>query len=121
MKRTKLIAYIVNFYSMSAVASYECVMQLSHQDNLNKVVAEKVISLDRGQIKGGNFGALFPTLEVKGMMSSMKGEEEASFAISRNNKDGQSVISEKISIQGTSHGTSWFDSYKLGINCSLKS
>lgn len=121
MKRTKLIAYIVNFYSMSAVASYECVMQLSHQDNLNKVVAEKVISLDKGQIRSGNFGALFPSLEVKGMISSMRGEEEASFAIYRSNKEGQIGIGEKISIQGTSHGTSWFDSYKLGINCSLKS
>jgi hypothetical protein len=121
MKRTKLIAYLVNFYSMSAVAGYECVMQLSHQENLNKVVAEKVITLEKGQMKGGKFGALFNTLEVKGMMSSMKGQEEANFAIYRNNKNGQSIVGETIQIQGTSHGTSWFDSYKLGINCSLKS
>ncbi len=128
MKRTKIIAYLVNFYSMSAVAGYECLMQLSHQDNLKEVVAEKVISLSKGQIKGGNFGALFKeqlkkknsSLEVRGMMSSLSGEEEASFAIYRNTKEGQFVISEKISIQGASLGTSWFDSYKLGINCSLK-
>lgn len=113
---------------MSAVAGYECLMQLSHQDNLNKVIAEKVIAIDKGQIKSGSFGTLFieksmrhSSLEVNAFINGRNGEEDASFEIYRRHQKNLSSFGERITVHGTGESNRWFDSYKLGINCSLKS
>ena len=58
MKRTRIIAYIFNLYSMSAVAGYDCVLKLAHNDDLYKTVAEKTITIEQGAMRSGSFGTL---------------------------------------------------------------
>jgi hypothetical protein len=58
MKRTRILAYMLNLYSMSAVASYDCTLKLAHSEDLNVTVAEKVVSIGRGEMKAGFMGTL---------------------------------------------------------------
>lgn len=130
MKRTRVLAYFFNLYSMSAVAGYECTLKLAHSENLNKVIAEKVLVIDRAEMKSGNMGTLFVeyqkkkrsiSLDINAVMSGWANEEDATFVILRRTKTRRSTsaetISEIMNLKGDNQLTSWFDSYKLDINC----
>lgn len=130
MKRARILAYIFNLYSMSAVAGYECTLKLAHSEDLNKVIAEKVLVIGRGEMKSGNMGTLFVEFEIKkhlisldinAVMSGWHNEEDATFVILRRNKTRRNTsaetISEIMNLKGDDQITGWFDSYKLDINC----
>ena len=132
MKRTKILAYIVNFYSMSAVAGYECALQLAHTENLNQVVAEKVISISTDEIRSENIGNLFieslkgknkTSIEAQAIISGWEGQEDFNLDMLRTtqvkNISESQKISETITLKGNQLETAWFDAYKLDINCKL--
>lgn len=130
MKRTRILAYIFNLYSMSAVASYDCTLKLAHSEDLNVTVAEKVVSIGRGEMKAGNVGTLFVefekkkktfTLDINAVMNGWQNEEDATFVIIRRTKTRRNTTAETISeimnLKGNDQLTGWFDSYKLDISC----
>jgi hypothetical protein len=132
MKRTKILAYIVNFYSMSAVAGYECALQLAHTENLKEVVAEKVISIPTGEMRSGSTGSLFieslkgkrkTFIEGRAVLSGWEGEEDLNLVMMRTNEKRSSLetgrISETITLKGDQIETAWFDNYKLDVNCKI--
>lgn len=133
MIRTRIIACFFNLYSMSAVAGYECVLQLSHTENLDKVIAEKTVHIGNHQMRAGSEGILFveyqkgkkkTTLDINSVMSGWEDEEDATFAVirwtsNRRNVRGEAV-SEKFTLKGDDELTGWFDSYKLDISCQVK-
>jgi hypothetical protein len=132
MKRTKILAYIVNFYSMSAVAGYECALQLAHTENLKEVVAEKVISIPTGEMRSGSIGSLFVEslkskrktfIEGRAVLSGWEGEEDLNLVMMRTTEKRSSLetgrISETITLKGDQIETAWFDNYKLDVNCKI--
>jgi hypothetical protein len=132
MKRTKILAYIVNFYSMSAVAGYECALQLAHTENLKEVVAEKVISIPTGEMRSGSIGSLFVEslkgkrktfIEGRAVLSGWEGEEDLNLVMMRTTEKRSSLetgrISETITLKGDQIETAWFDNYKLDVNCKM--
>ena len=132
MKRTKLIAYIFNLYSMSAVAGYECTLQLAHTENLHQVVAEKVLTINKSEMRSGNMGTLFVesakkkkqiTLDINAVLSGWPGEEDANLVVIRKTQKKHSgsvqTISEIMNVQGNNQLTGWFDSYKLDVRCKV--
>ena len=132
MKRTKILAYFVNFYSMSAVAGYECALQLAHTENLKEIVAEKVISIPTGEIRSGSIGSLFVEslkgkkktfIEGRAVLSGWEGEEDLNLVMTRTtqikNKSEFSRISQTITLSGDQSETAWFDSYKLDVDCKI--
>ncbi len=136
MKRTKLLAYVVNFFSMSAVAAgYECQVKLSHVEDLKQVIAEKVLVIDQGQIRSGKMGTLYveslkknksTRLDLNAVLCGWKGEEDLNLVVIRKEvkKDqikSSQTISEIINIQGESQKTAWLDSYKLDVSCKILS
>jgi hypothetical protein len=130
MKRTRILAYMLNLYSMSAVASYECTLKLAHSEDLNMTIAEKVLTIGRGEMKSGNMGTLYVefekkkktiSLDINAVMSGWQNEEDATFVILRRTKTRRNTSAETISeimgLKGDDQRTGWFDSYKLDINC----
>lgn len=133
MKRTRLIAMLFNFYSMSAVAGYECVLKLAHNEDLYKTVAERTLVAERSTMSAGSMGTLFVeqdkrnkkiSLDINAVMSGWSGEEDASFVIIRRTSKRRShhaeTVSEIMTVKGDSSMTGWFDNYKLEINCKVK-
>ena len=129
-KRTRALAYLINLYSMSAVAGYECVLKLAHTEDLHTVVAEKTVTIAQGKMTSGNMGTLFVefernrkriSIDINAVMSGWKGEEDASFIMIRRTKkrysNRSSTISEIMTVKGDDQMTGWFDSYKLDISC----
>ncbi len=130
MKITRILAYLFNLYSMSAVADYQCVLKLAHNDDLYKTIAEKTLTIEEGKMKSGNMGTLFVefqknrkkiSLDINAVMSGWKGEEDATFVMIRRTKKRYSLSSHTVSdimtVKGNDSMTGWFDSYKLDINC----
>lgn len=130
MKKTRVLAYFLNLYSMSAAAGYECHMKLAHSEDLYKTIAEKTVSIRTAEMNAGKLGTLFVesqkgnkiiSLDINGMMNGWKGEEDATFVILRTTQKKRTsstkTVSEKISIKGRDSVTSWFDSYMLDIKC----
>lgn len=133
MKRTRIIAMLFNFYSMSAVAGYECVLKLAHIEDLYKTVAEKTLLIERSNMSAGSMGTLFVeldkrnkkiSLDINAVMSGWQGEEDATFVIIRRESKRRShraeTVSEKMTLKGDSSMTGWFDSYKLEIECKVR-
>jgi hypothetical protein len=133
MKRTRIFAYLLNLYSMSAVAGYECTLKLAHSEDLNQVIAEKVLVIKKGEMRSRNMGTLFVefekrkksiSLDINAVMSGWQNEEDATFVILRRTKTRRTTSSETISeimnLKGDDQLTGWFDSYKLDINCQTK-
>ena len=131
-KRTRALAYLLNLYSMSAVAGYECVLKLAHTEDLNTTVAEKTVTIDQGRMTSGNMGTLFVefernrkriSIDINAVMSGWKGEEDASFIMIRRTKkrysNSSATISEIMTVKGDDQMTGWFDSYKLEISCKV--
>ena len=129
MKRTKLLAYIFNLYSMSAVAGYECTLKLAHTEDLKQVVAEKVLTINRAEMRSGNMGTLFvesakrnkqTTLDIHAVLSGWQGEEDMNLVVIRKTQKKHSAnvstISEIMNVQGNNQLTGWFDSYKLDVS-----
>ena len=129
-KRTRALAYLINLYSMSAVAGYECVLKLAHTEDLYTTVAEKTVSIDQGRMISGNMGTLFVefernpkriSIDINAVMSGWKGEEDASFIMIRRTQkrysNSSSTSSEIMTVKGDDQMTGWFDSYKLDISC----
>ncbi len=125
MKRTRVLAYFMNLYTMSAVAGYECTLKLAHTDDLNRVVAEKTLNIAQGNMNSGNMGTLYleTSLDINAVMNGWRGEEDATFVIIRRNKKrystSSSTVSEIMTIKGTDQVTGWFDAYKLDIACKV--
>ena len=132
MKRTRVLAYFFNLWSMSAVAGYECHLKLAHNDDLYKTVAEKTVSIEQGQMRSGNMGTLLVesqkgnrivSLEINSVMSGWKGDEDAAFVILRKSQKKHSsktsTVSEVMNIKGNDSITSWFDDYMLDIKCEV--
>ena len=133
MKRTKMIAYIFNLYSMSAVAGYECHLKLTHLEDSAKVVSEKVIRIEKNQTKSGNVGILFveskfkkrmTSIHMNAVMSGWEGEEDVHFVLMRKFKKREKIksetISQTMSVKGSSAGTWMFDYYRLDMSCDVK-
>jgi len=130
VKRTRILAYLFNLYSMSAVADYQCVLKLAHNDDLYKTIAEKTVTIEEGKMKSGNMGTLFVefqknrkkiSLDINAVLSGWKGEEDATFVMIRRTKKRYSLSSHTVSdimtVKGNDSMTGWFDSYKLDIKC----
>ncbi len=133
MKRTRILACLLNFYSMSAVADYECILKLAHTEDLHKTIAEKTLTIGQGEMKSGNMGTLFvefeknrkkTSLDINAVLSGWKGEEDASVVIIRRTKKRYSGVAETVSeimtVKGDDKLTGWFDAYKLEMNCLVK-
>lgn len=132
MKKARILAYMMNLYSMSAAAGYECHLKLAHTEDLYKTIAEKTVSIGRGEMNAGKLGTLFVesqkgnkivSLDINGVMSGWRGEEDATFVILRSTQKKRSTktntVSEKISLKGRESVTNWFDSYMLDIKCEV--
>ena len=132
MKRTKFLAYVVNFFSMSAVAAgLECQMNLAHVEDLYHNVAEKIVSVESGKIRSGNLGTLYVESQKRGSRSQLDlhavltgwdQTEDANFVVIRKlikkDKIKSSVrISEILNLKAHEQKTFWFDQYRLDINC----
>lgn len=133
MKRTRFLALIFNLYSMSAVASYECVMKLAHIEDLYTTVAERTLTVKKGTMDAGSMGTLYVesekknkkiSLDINAVLSGWAGEEDATIVMIRRERKKRSTraetISEKMTIKGDNSMTAWFDSYKLEIQCQVK-
>lgn len=133
MKRTRILAYLFNLYSMSAVAGYHCQLSLSHTEDLKATVAQKALQVKTGNLNSGNMGTLLVensnfrktvAVEINAVMSGWSNEEDATFVMMRTVRKKKSTnaerISEVITVKGNDHETLWFDSYKLEIDCSVK-
>ena len=132
MKKARILAYLFNLYSMSAVAGYECTLKLAHSDDLNKTIAEKVIVISGGEMKSNNMGTLYvefekgrkkTTLDINALISGWQNEEDATFVILRQTKVKKTITAQTISdvmkLKGDDQLTGWFDSYKLDISCRI--
>lgn len=132
MKKARVLAYMLNLYSMSAAAGYQCHLKLAHNEDLYKTVAEKTVSIQEGHMSAGKLGTLFVesqrgnkivSLDINAVMSGWKAEEDATFVIIRSIQKKRSTktetVSEKISIKGTDSVTNWFDNYMLDIKCQI--
>lgn len=132
MKRTRVLAYLINFYSMSAVAGYECVLKLAHTDDLNRVVGEKTLTIAQETMNSGNMGTLFVesengrkkvSLDINAVMNGWRGKEDATFVMIRRTKKrystSSSTVSEIMALKGDDNFVGWFDSYKLDISCKV--
>ncbi len=115
---------------MSAVADYQCVLKLAHNDDLYKTIAEKTLTIEEGKMRSGNMGTLFVefeknrkkiSIDINAVLSGWKGEEDATFVMIRRTKKRYSLSSQTVSdivtVKGNESMTGWFDSYKLDINC----
>lgn len=133
MKRTRLLAYLFNLYSISAVAGYHCQLSLSHSEDLKTPIAQKVLKVKTGNLDSGNMGTLFIensnrrktiALEINAVMSGWVNEEDATLVMMRTKRKKSSTraerISERITVKGDGHQTLWFDDYKLEIDCQVK-
>jgi hypothetical protein len=132
MRKARVLAYILNLYSMSAAAGYECHLKLAHTENLYKTIAEKTVSIGVGRMNAGKLGTLFVesqrgnkiiSLDINGVMNGWRGEEDATFVILRTTQKKRSTktntVSEKINIKGRDSVTNWFDNYMLDIKCEV--
>lgn len=133
MKRTKLLAYIFNLYSMSAVAGYECTVQLTNIEDPMISSSEKMISIDRNELKSRNMGTFaiesqeskrLTSIQMNAVMSGWQGEEDIHFVMMRRFQKRSKVkfetISEIMSVKGDKSSTFWFDNYRLDIDCDVK-
>ena len=133
MKRTKLLAYIFNLYSMSAVAGYECTVQLTNIEDPMISSSEKMISIDRNELKFRNMGTFaiesqeskrLTSIQMNAVMSGWQGEEDIHFVMMRRFQKRSKVkfetISEIMSVKGDKSSTFWFDNYRLDIDCDVK-
>lgn len=133
MKRTKLLAYIFNLYSMSAVAGYECTVQLTNIEDPMISSSEKMISIDRNELKSRNMGTFaiesqeskrLTSIQMNAVMSGWQGEEDIHFVMMRRFQKRSKIkfetISEIMSVKGDNSSTFWFDNYRLDIDCDVK-
>jgi hypothetical protein len=133
MKRTKLLAYIFNLYSMSAVAGYECTVQLTNIEDPMISSSEKMISIDRNELKSRNMGTFaiesqeskrLTSIQMNAVMSGWQGEEDIHFVMMRRFQKRSKIkfetISEIMSVKGDKSSTFWFDNYRLDIDCNVK-
>lgn len=133
MRKIKVLAMLLAFSSLPAMADYECTLKLSHTEDLYQVIAEKTLRVESGQMKSGNMGTLLIetetkrkkiTLDINAVLSGWKGEEDASFVMIRRLRKKHSTngetISEVMTVKGDDELTGWFDSYKLDIVCAVK-
>lgn len=133
-KTTRLLALCLNFYSISAVADYQCVLQLKSIVNPDKIVAEKTYIIERSNMRAGSLGELHleskkrkkkVTFEVNGVMSGWAGEEDAVFVIMRRETTRRShhiqAFSNKIEVKGNDIGFgSTFDlKYDVEVRCKV--
>lgn len=132
MTRTKLIAGLFNLYSISAVAGYQCTLQLAHTEDLDTVIASKTIEARDHEMRSGNYGELFlesqkgkrkTSLTVNAFISGTMAEEEAIIVMMRKHSKRKSssseAVSEKFPLRGDESDTFWFDSYKLDVSCRI--
>ena len=132
MKNTRILAFIFNLYSMSAVAGYDCTLKLAHNEDLYKTIAEKTLSIETSAMNSGNMGTLFVelaknrkkiSLDINAVMSGWKGEEDATVVIIRRTEKRYSsssqTVSEIMTVKGDNKLTGWFDSYKLDMSCKV--
>lgn len=131
-KRTRLLACLLNFYSMSAVASYECVLKLAQNNDLNTVIGEKTLIAAPGTMNSGNLGTLFVefennrkkiSLDINAVMNGSVGKENATFVMIRRTTKRFSIksstVSDVLTLKGSDQVEGWFDTYKLDISCQV--
>lgn len=132
MKRVRFLAMLINFHSISAVAGYECLLQFAHTENLNQVISEKVVQVDRESLISKDFGTVITEeqtrkmligVNVRAVMSGEQGGEDATFVmmrtIQKKNSSKAERISENFTLKGNDDFTGWFDAYKVDISCRL--
>jgi hypothetical protein len=117
--------------SLNSFAGYECKFSLAHVDDLNKILAEKIIKASDTDMRSDIIKDLVveskkersqTSIELKTFVVGWSGEEEISFATFRRDEQRlieRDVLLEKITIRGDAHQTLWFDSYKLNTSCSI--
>jgi hypothetical protein len=115
--RLRIICFIFNFYSISAVAGYDCILKLSHVDSVDRVKVTEVLTMERG-VRYGTAGKLGQLYSIEAYTNAQVAEEEIELSIS-DSKDGH-VVSEKIALKGNSKAVTFFDSYQLVSSCEIR-
>lgn len=133
-KTTRLLAFCLNFYSISAVADYHCGLKLQSIDD-SKLVVEKSYSIGRSQIRAGSLGEIHVedkrrskkiTLELNAVMSGWAGEEDAAFVIMRRESTKRSTRaqahSDVIKVKGddVGFGTTFDLKYDVEVKCRVE-
>lgn len=116
MKVLILILFVLA--SFRALAGYKCEVQLAKSNDLEKLLTQKTWVAQDHDFSSANINDFFKEegLSLNILMSGWKGEEQASFTVTKENKP----ISEKSSLVGTDKKTIWFENFKLDIQCDLK-
>jgi hypothetical protein len=130
MKRTKLLAYIFNLYSMSAVAGYDCVLHLYNNQQLDQPLAVKSMLIEQDEMRAFNPGTLLverttwrrkQSLELNATLGGWTGDEHATFLFLRKQQRRFSAdseaITEPIQLKGNQEISHWFDKYVVNIKC----
>jgi hypothetical protein len=133
MKRTKFLAMCFNFFSMSALAAYQCELKLSHENDPKTILAARTVQVGNNKMESGNMGTLLmesetkrkrTSLDINAMMNGTKNEEDAAFVILRRTRKKNSASAQRISdvllLQANQQASAWFESYKLDIECQVK-
>jgi hypothetical protein len=130
--RIKILFFILNFYSMSVAADYECLLNLYNSDET--LLAVKRISVAHTQAISGDQGILYTeyqkgkktktTLNIRTVINGCEKEEEASFQVIRHTferkKYNAEIVSEEFFLDGTSHLVGRFENYRLDIDCKIR-
>lgn len=111
ISRVRILAYLINFWSMSAVAGYQCTMTFSNVDTPEKVVAAKLISIDDG-IRSGSEGKILNTVNVEAFINGQVSEEEAEILLST-----ETELSDKIELKGEGKSVNYFSVYRIVTSC----
>ena len=115
----KLIIFILSFWSMKALAGYRCNLSLSHSNSQDDIIVEKTIDATEADMISSSH-----KFEIEGskkfnlnfFVSGWAQEEEASFFLSRNQKDR----SEEVSLRGNDNTILWYEDYRMEIDCKIK-
>jgi hypothetical protein len=118
---------------MSAVAGYECTVLLTNIEDPMISTSEKMIRIDRNELKSRNMGTFaiesqeskrLTSIQMNAVMSGWQGEEDIHFVMMRRFEKRSKVkfetISEIMSVRGDKSSTFWFDNYRLDIDCNVK-
>lgn len=137
MKNFRMLALMINFYSVSAVAGHVCTVQLAHTEDLYNTAGEKVVETKHGIISSKIFGTIVVEhekvnrkgivkeavhMDLHGVVDGWDGQQESSFAFVRKTyKNGKRIgwenFDKRITVKGTSRVRDWFDNYKVEIDC----
>lgn len=111
ISRVRILAYLINFWCMSAVAGYQCTMTFSNIEAPEKIVAAKLISIEDG-IRSGSEGRILNKVNIEAFINGQASEQEAEILLSTD-----SELSDKIELKGEGKSVSYFSVYRIVTSC----